>query len=282
MQRRFVGIAAEGVHLRTVPVFQRLRAVAGALEVFGGDGQKFVGAVADPFSQPARHRRMAGAARRFEHRAVGHLMQQRVREGLLARVGKGAAVALDDQRALLQLRQRRRRARIDGLQGRVPEHRADDAGHLQRQQVARRQRVQPCLQHPHQRGRHAQTFQPLRVQLPGPRAGVDDAVVDQHPHQRFKEKRVALGPLQQQRQQRVRHLGQWLQQGLGQRQAVRGVQRLQVQRAGLHAIGCLQRHTAIVKRRPRQQQQHEWLLGRLLGRVLGRHLSRMQQGLDEA
>ena len=93
------------------------------------------------------------------------------------------------------------------------------------------QRVESGLQHAEQCRRHGRRVQCCGGQPPRRRRGVEHTLVDEHLQQGFHEVRVAVGAIDQQRVQR-RRIGlrrQRLQQRRGQRLALFGVERPQLQ-----------------------------------------------------
>ncbi len=88
----------------------------------------------------------------------------------------------------------------------------DHGRHLQRAAFALRQRIQPCLQHAGQRGRHLQGAELVAEHAPALAVGQDYAVVDEHLHQFFHVERVALGAGGEHRAQAFGHIGEALQQ----------------------------------------------------------------------
>lgn len=174
----------------------------------------------------------------LEHGAVGHLVQQVVAKGELARIGKGAVFAGQRQRPLTQRAQFGGGVVVQRRQRIVPEHGSDHAGLLQRPALRRQQRVEPGLQHTHQRGRHLQVRQAARRQLPVHGGRDQHALVDQHLQQRFHAARVAVGAFDKQLPQRrpVHMRPEVLQQRSRQRLAVVGRQGLQQQTA-VHGPG---------------------------------------------
>ncbi len=199
---------------------RRLGRQPGALVVLG-NGRGVIGqALAAVCFQPARGLQVIARPVAQQDALVGHFAQDGVFEQVgLAAAEDGRRRAVDHvaplQRLecsadLLVVKGVARRA-VDLLHGAVPELVAHDGGLLQSQPFQFRQPVETGLQDARQRRRDAQVGQFAPPQLPGRRAGNDDADLNEHTHQFLDIEGVARGRLDDEVQQRGRDVGQFAQ-----------------------------------------------------------------------
>ena len=196
--------------------FRRFLHLARPLIVFGNQPGVLAGALAAALHQPRRRPRVIDAPQALEHRLVGHLAQQRVLKEVLPRPRKRRRSAPEYEFPATQRLQGGADAWRFTLGAQGP-HRLvpEDAPHhrrpLQGRPVGLWQTVQPRLQHPGQRRRHANRHQARRVHLPRFRARDDAPLVNQHLDQFFGVERVAFRAAHHQVAQGGRHLGHPLQ-----------------------------------------------------------------------
>ena len=225
---RFVGIARRRVFGSSAEVFAGPRRLAGLQEMLGCQAEKVFGAGTGQGSQPACRHAVVATANALEHGGVRDLLQDVVAERVLANPVEPGLRMRRDQRSLLHGGQRVGRVCVDGDQGLVPEHVADHRSPLQGQLFGRSDAVEPGLQHAGQGGRHAGGQQLVGMHRPALAVDADGAFVDQHLDQLFHVERVAFGAAGDQRPQRVRNVGQALQQFVGELAAGLGGQRAEL------------------------------------------------------
>ena len=156
-----------------------------------------------------------GALGRFQQPVIGHLVQQIVLKGVLARIVERRGVVAHDEALAQQHRQGFERRRVDGRERPVPEHVPHHRRVLQSEPLVGLQRVKARLQHTGEGRRHVGHQQLVGQDSPALRFGEDHAVVEQHLDQFFHVKRVAFRATRQQRAQCGRYLGKAVQQQVG-------------------------------------------------------------------